>query len=54
MDEYILINKTTSLQVFRGNLDTFGLLSVMAFWCPPKEFIKNWAAANNCDVFIKV
>lgn len=52
--EYVIINKTTNAIVFRGKMDMFKTLSAMVPWVVPEEFIKNWAAVNNCEVFERI
>ena len=54
-EEFLVVNKTTNITVFKGDMSAFKMMyGVLMFWTPPEEFLKNWASAAGCDVYKKV
>lgn len=53
--QYIIVNKTTNVVLFKGDLEAFMTFAkAMSLWMPAEEFIQNWAATMNCEVYKKV
>ena len=53
--KYVIVNKTTNLVVFKGDMFDFKAFAIPFMWMMvPDEWIKNWAAANDCVVYERI